>query len=209
MTGVREHPDEILRRSDLQDDPVEQFEAWFADARARSRLELPEAMCLSTVDEEGHPQGRVVLLKAVEEGGFVFYTNLRSPKARHLERRPEAALTFHWEALGRQVRIQGEVEPVDDRIADDYFRTRPRGSQVGAWASDQSVPLEGREELERRFEEEEARFRGRDVHRPPHWSGLRVRPRVVEFWQSRPDRLHDRFRYVREGEGWRIERLSP
>lgn len=204
-----EYSDEGLRRKQLHADPVDQFEAWFADARARSRLELPETMCLSTVDEEGRPQGRVVLLKAVEEGGFVFYTNLHSPKSRHLERRPWAALTFFWEGLGRQVRIQGEVEPVEDRTADDYFRTRPRGSQLGAWASDQSAPLESRKELERRFEEEEARFEGRDVPRPPHWSGLRVRPRVVEFWQGRPDRLHDRFRYTREDEGWRIERLSP
>lgn len=209
MTGAHEYPDESLRRSGLLDDPLEQFEAWFADARDRSRLELPEAMCLSTVDGEGRPHGRVVLLKAVEDGGFVFYTNLHSPKSRQLRDRPEAALTFFWEALSRQVRIQGEVEPVDDATADAYFRTRPRGSQVGAWASDQSATLAGRDELERRFEEEDARFRDRNVPRPPHWGGLRVRPRVVEFWQGRPDRLHDRFRYTREGEGWRIERLSP
>ena len=204
-----EHSEEGLRRKDLHDDPVEQFEVWFADARARSPLELPEAMCLSTVDEDGDPQGRVVLLKAVEDGGFVFYTNLHSPKVRHLRKRPGAALTFYWEGLDRQVRIRGDAEPVDEETADAYFRTRPRGSQVGAWASDQSTPLGGREELERRFEEEERRFEGREVPRPPHWSGLRVVPRVVEFWQGRPDRLHDRFRYTREGQGWRIERLSP
>lgn len=208
MTTI-EHPQEGLRRADLRDDAVEQFEEWFAQVRARSRLALPEAMCLSTVDAEGRPQGRVVLLKAVEEGGFVFYTNLDSPKGRHLRERPHAALTFYWEGLDRQVRIQGDVEPVDDEVADAYFRTRPRGSQLGAWASDQSAPIRDREELERRFREEEERFEGREVARPPHWSGLRVRPRVVEFWQGRPDRLHDRFRYTREGEGWRIERLSP
>lgn len=209
MTGAPDYTGEPLVRSDLHDDPVEQFREWFADARDRSGQELPEAMCLSTVDGDGRPRGRVVLLKAVEETGFVFYTNLHSPKSRQLRDRPEAALTFYWERIARQVRIQGGVERVDDADADAYFRTRPRGSQVGAWASDQSAPLADRAELERRFAEEEARFRERDVPRPPHWGGLRVRPRIVEFWQGRPDRLHDRFRYTREGEGWRIERLSP
>lgn len=208
MSELHEIP---LESRDLLPDPTEQFEAWFREARERSPLDYPNAMCLSTVGPEGHPEGRVVLLKEVDSRGFVFYTNLRSPKARALERHPEAALTFYWEALRRQVRVQGSVENVSVEESDAYFRTRPRGSQIGAWASDQSAPLADRSGLEARFVELERRFRDEDpIPRPPHWGGLRVRPRTIEFWQERLSRLHDRFLYRRAAGGdWEVVRLSP
>jgi len=199
-----------IRREDLRDDPVEQFGDWFCEAREVSGLDLPDATCLSTVDEDGYPDGRMVLLKGFDERGFVFYTNLTSAKARALRRTPRAALTLYWEPLRRQVRVQGEVTPVDDAEADAYFATRPRGSRIGAWASDQSSPLEDADELERRFREARERFEGSDdIPRPPFWSGFRIEPRAVEFWQEGPDRLHDRFRYRRSGEGWTVTRLFP
>lgn len=200
-----------LERAELADDPIDQFRSWFADAEAHPAIAQANAMCLSTLGEDGHPQGRIVLLKGVEDGGFVFYTNLDSAKGRALRIHPRAALTFHWEPLGRQVRIQGGAEPVSPEEADAYFASRPRGSQVGAWASDQSQPLGGRDQLLRRVEELEQRYAGRDVPRPPHWSGFRVRPGSIEFWQAGEYRLHDRFRYDRGGSSgvWVVTRLNP
>lgn len=200
---------EPLDRRELAADPLVQFDRWFEVAKQKSGQELSEACCLSSLDDDGYPDGRIVLLKARDATGFVFYTNLRSRKGRALLARPRAALTFHWEALARQVRVQGDVERVSDAEADAYFATRPRGSQLGAWASEQSTVIEGRETLLERVAELEARYRGVAVPRPPHWSGLRVLPRRVEFWQGMPDRLHDRFAYRRDASGWTVERLAP
>lgn len=199
-----------LERTDLDDDPLAQFDRWFGDARERAAVAMPEATCLSTVDDDGYPDARMVLLKARDARGFVFYTNLRSRKGRSLAERPRAALTFYWESLGRQIRIQGDVEPVSDEEADAYFRSRPEGSRIGAWASDQSRVLDSRATLESRVREVETRHADGEVPRPPHWSGLRIVPTRIEFWQEGAYRLHDRFLYRRaDGGGWTVERLYP
>lgn len=198
-----------LTREAMEENPVEQFGEWFAEAVERSGLDLPDAACLSTVDGDGYPDGRMVLLKDFDERGFVFYTNFESRKARSLRETPRAALTFYWERLRRQVRIQGDVRQVPDEEADVYFATRPRGSRIGAWASRQSDPVEDRAALDRRFEEARKRFAGTEVPRPPFWGGFRIRARALEFWQEGPDRLHDRFRYERTNDGWTRVRLQP
>lgn len=198
-----------LRRDDLQPDPVRQFARWYHDAM-EARLPLPDGMTLATVDEHGRPSSRVVLLKSFDESGFVFYTNYRSRKALELAGNPAAALCFWWPSLDRQVRIEGSVARVTEAESDAYFATRPRGSQIGAWASDQSrVVDDDRSTLEDRARELEQRWRGQDIPRPPQWGGFRLRHEAFEFWQNRDDRLHDRFRYTRWGEEWRIERLAP
>lgn len=206
MKGAVREP---LTPSALAEDPVEQFARWYEEVRSDTDLDLPNACCLATVDDEGYPDGRMVLLKDFDASGFVFYTNLRSRKGRALEARPRASLTFYWEAVRRQIRIVGDVEPVAEAEADAYWKSRPRGSQLGAWASEQSAPVESREALEERFREVTARFEGREVPRPPFWSGLRLRPRAMEFWQEAANRLHDRFRYARSGDGWSLARLQP
>jgi pyridoxamine 5'-phosphate oxidase len=187
--------------------PIEQFARWFAEAAARE----PEAnaMTVATVAADGAPSARMILLKGVDDRGFVFYTNLDSRKGGELGANPHVALCFHWKSLGRQVRVEGTVERVNDAEADAYFATRPRESQLGAWASDQSRPLESRARLEERVADEEKRFAGGPIPRPPHWSGYRVLPSRIEFWESRPFRLHDRLVYVRDGGSWRSERLYP
>ena len=189
-------------------DPFEEFTAWFYAAVAAEPA-LPEAMTLATVSPEGQPSTRMVLLKAHDARGFVFYTNFDSAKGRDLLANPNASLCFHWKSLGRQVRIDGTVSPVDDAEADAYFASRPRGSQIGAWASEQSAPLESRAALEARVTALEAEHAGGDVPRPPHWSGFRLAPARIEFWQDRPDRLHDRLVFERHGVGWRETRLQP
>ena len=198
-----------LRPEKLDSDPLEQFDRWFEVARVRSGVEMPEAACLSSVGDDGYPDGRIVLLKARDARGFVFYTNFRSAKGRSLEADPRAALTFYWENLGRQVRVQGDVERVSEAEADAYFATRLRGSQISAWASDQSAVLVSREALLEQVVEINARHEGESIPRPAHWGGLRIVPIRVEFWQGMPDRLHDRFVYLRVGDEWRIERLHP
>jgi pyridoxamine 5'-phosphate oxidase len=192
-------------------DPLEHFRTLLAAAQAVDRAVLPEptAMTLATVGRDGQPSARLVLLKALDARGFVFYTNLRSRKGRDLEANPRAALTFHWQPLEVQVRIEGRAEPVDDREADEYFATRPRGSQIGAWASDQSEELASAAALDARFAEEERRFAGREVPRPPHWSGYRVIPERIEFWRNRPSRLHERRLFVRDGHTWKETLLNP
>ena len=184
------------------------FEAWFEHARA-DNVPLPEAMTLATVDSEGRPDARMVLLKGVDESGFRFFSNHDSVKGRQLEAHPEAALVVYWRELDRQVRVRGRVERIADEESDAYFATRPREAQVGAWASPQSEPIGSREELDRRVAEMSKRFEGSVVERPPRWGGYLLRPQVMEFWQGQVGRLHDRFRYSRRDGGWSVERLGP
>lgn len=189
-------------------DPIALFSEWFAAASA-SEPNDPEAMALATVDADGAPDVRMVLLKGVDVRGFVFYTNMESAKGHQLAANPNAALSFHWKSLGRQVRVRGRVEPVSDAEADSYFATRARESAIGAWASRQSRPLESAEALEKAVASYSARYPGNDVPRPPHWSGYRLVPNAVEFWEQRPFRLHDRRLFTRDGDGWRETRLYP
>ena len=192
----------------LTDDPIEYFERWFEDAK-RSGLFLPEAVCLATAAPNGTPSARMMLLKGVDQRGFVFFTNYESRKGDELTGNPRAALVFHWAILERQVRVEGPVERISPAESEAYFRSRPRGSRVGAWASRQSAPLASRFELEQRVREIETRYPGDAVPLPPFWGGFRLRPAVIEFWQGRLNRLHDRLRYARSGDGWSAERLYP
>jgi len=192
-------------------DPIARFETLLAAAQAVDRAVLPEptAFALGTVGDDGQPSVRIVLLKGVDHDGFVFYTNFQGRKGRELLAHPRAALCFHWQALEQQVRVEGEAIPVSDAEADAYFATRARGSQLGAWASLQSRPIDPEGELERRLAEVERRFADAPVPRPPHWGGFRVQPARIEFWHNQPSRLHVRHLYTRSGRGWRIDTLYP
>jgi pyridoxamine 5'-phosphate oxidase len=189
-------------------DPFALFDQWFAEAKA-SEINDPEAMALATADATCRPSVRMVLLKGHGPDGFVFYTNEQSDKGGQVAANPHAALLFHWKSLRRQVRVEGKVTRVSDEQADAYFASRARDSQLGAWASDQSRPLDSRRTFEQRFEEMKHRFQGQQVPRPPHWGGYRVIPERIEFWTDRPYRLHERRLFVRDGERWREGLLYP
>ena len=194
---------EGLRRRDLEPDPLKQFAAWFEDARAAGGR-LPEAVALATATPDAQPSARMVLLKGFEPDGFVFYSGYESRKGRELAENPRAALLFYWGALGRQVRIEGPVERVSAAESDAYWASRPLGSRVSAAASEQSAPVANREELEHRVSASSG-----EPPRPKRWGGYRLAPEAYEFWQHRDDRLHDRFRYERAADGWRVARLQP
>jgi pyridoxamine 5'-phosphate oxidase len=198
-----------LIESEANPDPIEQFRTWFDEALAPN-LHEPNAMTLATATPAGRPSARIVLLKGFDERGFVFYTNYEGRKGEELAANPHCALLFYWGELERQVRIEGRVRSLPDQESDAYFAGRPRGSQLGAWASEQSRPVRDRDTLERRLRELEAEYEGREVPRPPFWGGYRVEPETIEFWQGRGYRLHDRLIYRRsEDGGWNRERLQP
>jgi pyridoxamine 5'-phosphate oxidase len=197
-----------LDEKTIDPDPIRQFEAWFNDAMA-AKLPLPEAMTLATATPDGKPSARMVLLKQVDHDGFVFYTNYHSAKAEQLDDNPNAALVFYWATLDRQVRVEGTVVRTTVEESRDYFKTRPRESQIGAWASAQSEVISSRDVLEQRAKELEAQYLDREIDCPEHWGGYLVIPERIEFWKSRVGRLHDRILYERSGNGWTISRLAP
>ncbi|HUI31137.1 MAG TPA: pyridoxamine 5'-phosphate oxidase [Candidatus Acidoferrales bacterium] len=205
----REYSGEPLDEAMVDPDPFRQFEEWFNEA-IESEISDPHAMVVATVSQTERPSARVVLLRGIDGNGFVFYTNYRSRKGVDILRNPNVAAVFFWSELHRQVRVEGSVEKVSSRESDNYFHSRPRESQVGAWASIQSEIISDREELDRHFKEYERRFEGKLVPRPDSWGGFRIIPEVYEFWQGRPNRLHDRILYkLDKSGGWKISRLAP
>lgn len=210
IDAVKEHYDDSspFTEQDAHADPIEQFERWFQDARSEGSP-LPNAMTLATCSSAGVPSARTVLLKDFDQDGFVFYTNYQSDKSADLEDNPLAALVFYWERLSRTVRITGPVTKVSRKETEEYFRSRPRDSQLGAWASRQSAVIESRQALHDRFADLKKQYAGQDVPTPPYWGGYRVAPTSIEFWQGQLSRLHDRLRYVRNDTGWTLERLAP
>lgn len=198
-----------LNEGDVLSSPFQQFDKWFREALEAEVLEV-NAMTLATATPDGKPSARVVLLKGLDERGFTFFTNYHSDKGQMLAANPYAALTFFWPEMERQVRIEGEIEKVSHEESDEYFASRPKGSQIGAWVSEQSHIIKSREELDKRLEELTIQYENEPVVRPPHWGGYRLLPSSVEFWQGRPSRLHDRLKYTKGNEGfWKLDRLSP
>jgi len=205
----KEYSSKTLLETDVELNPVDQFQKWWAET-INSQIIEPNAMTLATASSDGMPAARIVLLKGFDKNGFVFFTNYKSYKAMHLEENPKACLVFFWKELERQVRITGLVKRIPERESDAYFLSRPEGSQVGAWASDQSQVIESRKWLENRYLELTEEFKEKKIKRPPYWGGYVVNPVIIEFWQGRPSRLHDRIQYTLEENGsWKIERLAP
>jgi pyridoxamine 5'-phosphate oxidase len=192
----------------VREDPIDQFREWFDEA-LEAEVEEPNAMTLATNDPRGRPAARIVLLKGLDERGFIFYSNYDSQKGQQLDANPHAALVFWWEPLERQVRVEGKVTKLPEEESTEYFQSRPHGSQVGAWASPQSRVIEDREVLDKRKEMVAQEYAEGDVPRPPNWGGYVVQPRSIEFWQGRPNRLHDRLRFRKSDDGWTLERLAP
>src|SRR5216110_2938269 len=204
-----DHAAHGLRRSDLDPDPIKQFSNWFT-AAIEAGIRDVNAMSLATAGRDARPSVRIVLLKSFDQDGFVFFTNYESTKGKQLEANPYAALGFYWIELDRQIRISGKMQKTSREESQAYFRSRPVGSQLGAWASRQSEIIDGRRVLDARMAEMTERFRNKRIPLPPHWGGYRLKPEIMEFWQGRPNRLHDRFRYSRQTDGsWLIERLAP
>lgn len=198
-----------LSETDVDPDPIVQFNRWWDDV-VKSELDEINAMTLATATVAGIPSARIVLLKSVSNEGFVFFTNYESDKGKELDENPLACLVFFWKELERQVRISGKVEKVSAAESDEYFNSRPEGSRIGAWASPQSKVIDSREFIERNITEYEKQFSGQDITRPLHWGGYIVKPAVIEFWQGRPNRLHDRIQYLKSGDGnWKLQRLAP
>jgi pyridoxamine 5'-phosphate oxidase len=205
----KEFSSKSLLETDIALNPIDQFQKWWEEA-VSSEIDEANAMTLATASSDGIPSARIVLLKGFDKNGFVFFTNYKSYKAMHLEENPKACLVFFWKELERQVRITGLVKRASEKESDEYFHSRPIGSQIGAWASDQSQVIENREWLQERVEKFTEEFKHKELKRPPHWGGYVVTPVIIEFWQGRPSRLHDRIQYTLEGNGnWKMERLSP
>jgi len=205
----RDFGNDSLSAQDLHHDPVEQFARWMADAKAAAVTD-PYAVCVSTIDAQGFPQSRMVYLRDIIDGGFVFYTNYESAKGNEVAEVNKASLNFHWQAQHRQIRIVGVISRVEEEVSDTYFASRPRESQLGAWASNQSTTISSRQELIDRLEAYKEKYEGQEVPRPPHWGGYIIQPISFEFWQGRSSRLHDRFKYNLSSENkWAIEQLSP
>lgn len=205
----KDYSSQTLFEHDVESNPVDQFQKWWSQA-INSQIEEPNAMTVATASADGVPAARIMLLKGFSKEGFVFFTNYKSYKGVHLQENPKACLVFFWKELERQVRITGLVQKLDERDSDEYFHSRPKGSQIGAWASAQSQVIESREWLDEKYAEVTEEFKDKELTRPPHWGGFLVRPVIMEFWQGRPSRLHDRIQYtLTEGGAWKIERLSP
>lgn len=210
IAGIRkDYKMQSLDEKDVSPDPLNQFEKWWQEV-LDSKIDEPNAMTLATSDKKGVPSARIVLLKGIEDGGFIFYTNYESHKGAELKANPNACLVFFWKELERQVRIQGIVEKTSAAASNEYYNSRPEGSRIGAWASPQSSVIKSREVLEENVTAVQKRFSGTTIERPEHWGGYAVKPFLMEFWQGRPSRLHDRIQYTKEANGnWKIERLAP
>ncbi|MBI9064055.1 MAG: pyridoxamine 5'-phosphate oxidase [Marinilabiliaceae bacterium] len=209
LSGIRtEYTKSVLRREDLHVKPIEQFKKWMQEA-LDAKCQEPTAMNLATVNANGFPTSRIVLLKDTSDLGFTFFTNYHGAKGRHMEKQPHVALTFFWAELERQVRIEGRIEKVTPDESDDYFQSRPRESQIGAWVSQQSVKIDAHADLQRQYDQVMEKYAHQQIPRPKNWGGYRVVPHMFEFWQGRASRLHDRFQYTKQGSDWVISRLAP